>query len=282
MLGVLYTLMGLGLTFIYSVMRMINWAMGEFYMIAGYLQFFFVMYVFGPRFWPVAVLLSIVSMFGLGLLTHKGLIKPMFTRIGERRDDYAIIITIALSVLMKNLMVVFAGPYIYSVPDYVPNVTVANITFSGNRLLAALVGVTALLIFFLVLRYTWLGLVLRATAQNRFTVQTIGVNAWAVDSYAFAIGITLAAVAGIMLTPVFLVYPESGVVPTIKGFVIIVMGGLGSLMGSLVGGMVLGLSEALGTALFDPKYREVYGFLIMIILLLIRPRGLFGRIEREV
>lgn len=281
MLGVLYTVMATGITFIYGVMRMINWAMGEFYMIAGYIQLMYIR-ILGPQLWPLAVVLSAATVFSLGLLVQRGIIKPMFTRIGERKEDYATITTISLSVLLRNLMVVLFGPYVWSVPDYYPNVSLAGITLSGNRLLAALAGLGTLVVFFTILKFTWTGLALRATAQNRFSVQTVGVNVWSVDGYAFAIGVTLAAVAGIMLAPVFLIYPESGIVPTVKGFVIIVIGGLGSLMGSLAGGMLLGMSEAMGTAIIDPKYREVYGFIIMIIVLLLRPKGLFGRVEREV
>lgn len=281
MLGVLYSLMGLGISFIYGVMKMINWAIGEFFMIAGYI-FFGLILVFGHQYWVIAVPATIASVFLLGVILQRFWLSPMFTRLGERREEYVIIITIAISVLLKNLMVVIAGPYIYKAPDFLPNLSLEELTISGNRLLAAAVGTAALAFFFMMLRTTWLGRALRATAQNRFAAQTLGVDVRMIDNYAFGLGVSLAAVAGVMLSPVFLIYPESGVVPAVKGFVIMVIGGLGSLAGSLVGGVILGLSESIGTALIDPKYREVYGFLIMIIVLILRPRGLFGRVEREI
>lgn len=281
MIGVLYSLMGLGISFIYGVMKMINWAIGEFFMIAGYI-FFGLILVFGHQYWAIAVPATIASVFFLGVVLQRFGLSPMFTRLGERREEYVVIITIAISVLLKNLMVVIAGPYIYKTPDFLPNIPLEELTISGNRLLAAAVGTAALVLFFTMLKFTWLGRALRATAQNRFAAQTLGVDVRMLDNYAFGFGVTLAAVAGVMLSPVFLIYPESGVVPAVKGFVIMVIGGLGSLAGSLVGGIILGLSESIGTALIDPKYREVYGFLIMIIVLILRPRGLFGRIEREV
>lgn len=280
-MGVLYALMGLGISFIYGVMRMINWAMGEFYMLAGYIQLVFVT-VLGPSLWLVSVPLSLATIFLIGWVLQRVGLRPMFTAIGERREEYVVIVTIAISVFLKNLMVVFAGPYIYKVPDYLPNFTVDGLVLSGNRLIAAATATVAIILFLVMLKYTWVGMALRATAQHRFASQTLGVNVWNIDNYAFGIGVMLAGVAGVMLAPVFLVYPESGLVPAVKGFVILVIGGLGSLAGSLVGGLLLGLSESLGTALFDPGYREVYGFLLMIIVLLIRPRGLFGKAEREV
>ncbi|MDW8360642.1 MAG: branched-chain amino acid ABC transporter permease, partial [Candidatus Caldarchaeum sp.] len=261
--------MGLGISFIYGVMRMINWAMGEFYMLAGYIQLVFVA-VLGHQLWPLAVPLSLAVLFVIGWFTQRFGLKPMFTAIGERREEYVVIVTIAISVLLKNLMVAIAGPYIYKVPDYLPSLSVNGLVLSGNRLAAAAVASIAMVLFAVMLKYTWVGYALRSTAQNRFAAQTLGVDVWRVDNYAFGVGITLAGVAGVMLAPVFLVYPESGVVPAIKGFVILVIGGLGSLVGSLVGGLLLGLSESIGTALLDPKYREVYGFLIMIAVLLLR------------
>ncbi|MEN3048456.1 MAG: branched-chain amino acid ABC transporter permease [Candidatus Caldarchaeales archaeon] len=281
MLGVLYALMGLGISFIYGVMRMINWSMGEFFMIAGYVQLVFVA-LLGPSLWLASVPLSLAVIFLVGLLTQRFVLKPTFTTIGERRDEYIVIVTIAISVLLKNLVVVFAGPYIYKVPDYLPSFTVSGVIVSGNRLAAAIVAIAAIVLFFAMLKYTWVGMALRATAQHRFASQTLGVDIWRIDNYAFGIGVTLAGVAGVMLAPVFLVYPESGVVPAIKGFVILVIGGLGSLVGSLVSGILLGLAESLGTALIDPRYREVYGFLLLILILLVRPLGLFGKAEREV
>jgi branched-chain amino acid transport system permease protein len=280
-LGLLYSLMALGISFIYGVMKMINWAMGEFYMLAGYIMFLLTTITGGKMLFPL-IPASLAAIFLIGFLLQRFVLKPMFTTLGERRDEFVIIVTLSISVFLKSLMVGLAGPYIYKVPDYLPNIPFDGFIISGNRVLAGAAALSAIILFFLLLKYTWVGRALRATAQDRLAAQSLGINVWNIDNYAFAIGVSLAGVAGVMLAPVYMVYPESGVVPAVKGFVILVMGGLGSLTGSLVGGIILGLAESLGTALIDPRYREVYGFLLMIIVLAVKPRGLFGRVEREV
>ena len=280
-LGLLYSLMALGISFIYGVMKMINWAMGEFYMLAGYIMFLLTTITGGKMLFPL-IPASLAAIFLIGFLLQRFVLKPMFTTLGERRDEFVIIVTLSISVFLKSLMVGLAGPYIYKVPDYLPNIPFDGFIISGNRVLAGAAALSAIILFFLLLKYTWVGRALRATAQDRLAAQSLGINVWNIDNYAFAIGVSLAGVAGVMLAPVYMVYHESGVVPAVKGFVILVMGGLGSLTGSLVGGIILGLAESLGTALIDPRYREVYGFLLMIIVLAVKPRGLFGRVEREV
>jgi branched-chain amino acid transport system permease protein len=280
-LGLLYSLMALGISFIYGVMKMINWAMGEFYMLAGYIMFLLTTITGGKMLFPL-IPTSLAAIFLIGFLLQRFVLKPMFTTLGERKDEFVIIVTLSISVFLKSLMVGLAGPYIYKVPDYLPNIPFDGFIISGNRVLAGAAALSAIILFFLLLKYTWVGRALRATAQDRLAAQSLGINVWNIDNYAFAIGVSLAGVAGVMLAPVYMVYPESGVVPAVKGFVILVMGGLGSLTGSLIGGIILGLAESLGTALIDPRYREVYGFLLMIIVLAVKPRGLFGRVEREV
>lgn len=280
-LGLLYSLMALGISFIYGVMKMINWAMGEFYMLAGYIMFLLTT-ITGGKMLFLLIPASLAAIFLIGFLLQRFVLKPMFTTLGERRDEFVIIVTLSISVFLKSLMVGLAGPYIYKVPDYLPNIPFDGFIISGNRVLAGAAALSAIILFFLLLKYTWVGRALRATAQDRLAAQSLGINVWNIDNYAFAIGVSLAGVAGVMLAPVYMVYHESGVVPAVKGFVILVMGGLGSLTGSLVGGIILGLAESLGTALIDPRYREVYGFLLMIIVLAVKPRGLFGRVEREV
>jgi branched-chain amino acid transport system permease protein len=112
-------------------------------------------------------------------------------------------------------------------------------------------------------------------------VQTSGVNIQRLDQIAFGIGVGLAGVAGALLAPVFLVFPTNGVVTTVKGFEIIVIGGLGSIPGALVGGLLLGVVESLGAAFISSPYQNAYGFLLVLLVLLFRPSGLFGERTRQ-
>jgi len=276
MLGVLYALMALGITFIYSIVRTINWAMGEFYMIGSYLQFVSVEYLFGPRWWWLAALLSAFGTFLLGWMLEPLLIKPMYARPMQRRDDYAVVVTIALLLLLRSLAVALGGPNQYRPASDLPVVWIGPLPQEGARVAAFLCALLALGVFFLIVNKTWLGLALRAAAQNRVAVATAGVNVYRLDALAFAIGVALAGFAGALLAPLFMVYPTNGAVTTVKGFEIIVIGGLGSIPGALVGGVLLGLVESLGAAFISSPYQNVYGFLLVIAVLILKPEGLFG------
>jgi len=281
MIGVLYALMALGITFIYSIMRMINWAMGEFYMIGSYLQYMLVAWALGPELWWLAILISTAGVFVLGLVVQWGLIKPIFKKPPELRDDYATVVTLALLLFLRSVATGLAGPNQFSPGSDLPIVMVGPMPLAGARVAAFLFALAALALFWAVLRYTWYGLALRAASQSRVGVQTAGIDVLSVDRVAFGIGVALAGLAGALLAPVFLVFPTNGMITTVKGFEIVVIGGLGSIPGALIAGVLLGLMESFGAAFVDSAYQNIYGFLLVIAILVLRPTGLFGERGRE-
>jgi branched-chain amino acid transport system permease protein len=281
-IGIIYSLMALGITFIYGIMKMINWSMGEFYMIGSYVQYALLASVLGWERWYLALPLSMASVFVLGVVVQRFLLRPMYVGGIERRDEYATIITIALMVLFRNLAIVLGGPNQYSPKDYAKPTTLLTLPISGNRVVALVGALVLLALFYVLTRRTWLGRAFRGAAQNRVGIQTAGVDVLRLDMLAFGVGVALAAAAGALLAPDFLVYPENGAISTFKGFEIIVIGGLGSIMGSVVGGLLLGVIEALGSVFLSPAYKDLYGFVLLIALLAVRPTGLFGERERTV
>ena len=281
MIGVLYALMALGITFIYSIVRMINWAMGEFYMLGSYIQYVAVAYALGPKLWWLAVIISTAGTFLIGYLIEPILIKPMHARAMERRDDYATVVTIALLLMLRSLAVAIGGPYQFRPETNLPIMWVGPLPMEGARVAACLCALLALALFYVLMSKTWMGLALRATAQNRVAAQTSGVDVFRLDAVAFGIGVGLAGLAGALLAPLFLVYPTNGVVTTVKGFEIIVIGGLGSIPGALIGGLLLGVVESLGAAFISSPYQNAYGFVLVLLVLMVRPYGLFGERGRE-
>jgi len=222
------------------------------------------------------------SVFVLGFLVQRFLLRPMYLGGIERRDEYATIITIALMVLFRNLAVVLGGPNQFAPKDYARPTSILTLPISGNRMVALVAAVLLLLLFYVLTRKTALGRAFRGAAQNRVGIQTAGVDVLRLDMLAFGVGVSLAAAAGALLAPDFLVYPENGAISTFKGFEIIVIGGLGSLLGSVIGGLLLGLIEALGSVFLSPAYKDIYGFVLLIGLLVFRPTGLLGERERTV
>ena len=279
-MGVIYSLMALGVTFIYSVMKMINWAMGEFFMIGSYVQYALIVTLVGPQRWWLAVPLAMGSVFLLGIIIQRFLLRPMFEGGIERRDEYATVVTIALMIFFRNLAIVLGGPNQYAPPDYAKPVMLGTLPISGNRFVALVGTMILLAAFYVVVKKTWVGRALRGAAQNRTGIQTAGINVLRLDMLAFGVGVALAGAAGALLAPDFLVYPENGNIATFKGFEIIVIGGLGSILGSIVGGVLLGVIEALGSVFLSAAYKDLYGFLLLIVLLVFRPTGLFGERER--
>src|SRR5947208_3628252 len=248
MIGVLYALMALGITFIYSIVRMINWAMGEFYMLGSYIQYVVVAYALGRNYWWLAIIVSTAGTFLIGYLLEPILIKPMHARTMERRDDYAAVVTISLMIMLRSLAVAIGGPNQYRPETNLPIMWVGPLPMEGARVIASAGALVALALFYLIISKTWVGLALRAVAQNRVAAQTSGIDVFKLDAIAFAIGVALAGLAGALLAPLFLVYPTNGAVTTVKGFEIIVIGGLGSIPGALIGGVLLGVVESLGPA----------------------------------
>ena len=281
-MGMLYCLMSMGINFIYGIMKVINWSMGEFFMIGSFVQYLLLQYVFPVHFWYAGVIIAAVIVFALGAVVQHTLIKPMFVGIIESKMEYATIVTITLSIFLRNLAVAIGGPYIYTPPDYAGPTKLLTLPLSGNRVIALLGAIVVLGLFYYFIKKSWPGKAFQGVAQNRTGIQTAGVDILKYDMLAFGIGTALAGAAGALLAPIFLVYPACGLVPTVRGFEIIVIAGLGSIPGILVAGLLLGIAESLGSAFISPSFVDIYGFVLLVGILLLKPYGLFGKPERVV
>jgi len=281
-MGVLYCLMSMGINFIYGIMKVINWSMGEFFMIGAYVQYLLLTYIIGAQFWYLGIIIATFIVFILGAVVQRILIKPMFVGIIEAKMEYATIVTIALAIFLRNMAVLIGGPYIYTPPDYADPTQLLTLPLSGNRLVALIGALVLLGLFYYFIKKTWAGKAFQGVAQNRTGVQTAGVNVLKYDTLAFGLGTALAGAGGALLAPIFLVHPMCGLAPTVRGFEIIVIAGLGSIPGIIVAGLSLGIVESLGSAFISPSFVDIYGFIFLVIVLSIKPYGLFGKPERVV
>jgi len=280
-MGSIYALASMGITFIYSIMKMINWATGEFFMIGSYLQYFVIVLLLGEKYWYIGIPISGMITFLIGILVYEGLIKPAFVGGIERSDEYITIVTICLGmVILRNLAALIVGPYHLSPPDYMPPISLGIMTISGNRIVASIGSVIILGLFYFLIKKTWIGRAFRAVAQNRIGSLISGIKILNIDRVAFGLGVSLSALSGALLVTEFTAHPSNGVLAVVKGFEIIVIGGLGSILGAVIASFFLAIAESLLSVLISPAYRDVYGFLALIIILLFRPRGLMGESER--
>ncbi|WP_019121173.1 branched-chain amino acid ABC transporter permease [Brevibacillus massiliensis] len=273
--GSIYGLMALGLTVIFGVLKIVNFSHGEFYMLGAYISYL-ISQTLGLH--PVlGVLLAVLATFLLGMLIERVLLTPLYDNKVERKDEYALLITFGLSLFLINFALAVFGPFQKSAPALAKGtIDLGVITVSSGKVLAALVAIALLLGMLYIIHKTWLGTALRAISQDRDASAIMGINAERLGSIAFGLGTCMAGAAGALLGPVFLVYPVMGGVPAIKSFVIIVLGSMGSIKGAIYGALLVGIVESLGVVLISPAYRDVYSFLILILILLVRPKGLFG------
>jgi len=273
-IGVIYALSALGVSLVVGIMNVVNFAHGEFYILAGYFSYLFAT-ALGMNL-VAAMTLAVAIVFVFGLLVEYTLIRPTY---GD--DLYSLILTFILSIVLQNAYLLIFGPYPNKPPGWVRGATdVFGLFMYGNQRLAALVAGTCVIVFvFAMIKLTWFGRIIRATSQDRGMAELNGVNTTRLNMLSFGLGCALAAAAGVILAPVFPVTPTAGVPVALTAFVVVVLGGMGSLRGCIVGGLALGLVENLGAAYLSTGYKHVFGFIILILVLAIRPSGLFGHKE---
>jgi len=283
-MGVIYALMALGLTLIFSILRVINFAHGEFYMLGGYASYF-ILGAFTGLHPLLAVPLAGLIAAVIGLAFEIAFLRPMHQERIERPDEYAILITFGLSFFLMNLALAVFGPYPHSPPSFFRGaVRLGFMNVSADRLTASVLSLILLALLLVIINKTWVGKALRAVSQDKQAAAVVGINPLAMNTIAFALGVGLAAMAGALLASSFLLSPDVGAVPSIRSYVIIVLGGMGSIQGSILGGILIGLVESLGAGYFpDPSralnYKTAFGLVIFALVLLFRPRGFFGRKE---
>jgi branched-chain amino acid transport system permease protein len=273
-IGVIYALSALGVSLVVGIMNVINFAHGELYILAGYFSFIFADALGWNIYLSMAAAVGLVFLFGI--LIEYALIRPTYGN-----DMYSLILTFILSIVLQNAYLLVFGPYPNKPPNWVNGATnVLGQFYYGNQRLAALVaGIIVIVAVFLMLKKTWFGKIIRAASQDREMAELNGVNTKALNMLSFGLGCALAGAAGVILAPVFPVSPTAGVPIALTAFVVVVLGGMGSMWGCVVGGLALGLVENLGAAFISTGYKHLFGFIILILVLAIRPAGLFGRSE---
>ncbi len=285
MTGVFYALMALGLSLIFGILRVVNFAHGEFYMVGAY-TYTLVCVGLGIPPW-LALPTAVVAGALLGWATERTLMRPLYSGYGSwglMKDEYAIIVTFGLSLLLINLVDKVVGPYPYRGPELIEaaRIELGPIIANGHRLLAAGLGLAVIAAVMLFIRYTFWGKQVQAVAQNRLGASLAGIDPARVSALVFAASGGLAAFAGGLLAPLINASPDVGVFTAIKSYVVVVLGGMGSVGGAVVAGLLLGVAESFAAVYLSYDYRDTFGLVILILVLMLRPQGLFGEKERSV
>lgn len=283
--GLFYALMAIGLSLIFGILRVVNFAHGEFYMVGAY-TYSLITLSFGVSPWA-ALPLAFVAGALVGYASERLLMRPLYAEYrnwGLMRDEYAVIVTFGLSLLLISLADKIIGPFSYRGPSLAPptRIEIGPVLLNGNRVLAAALGAGILVAVAAFIRYSHWGKQIQAVAQNRLGASLAGTNVAVVSSLVFAISGALAALAGALLAPFIAATPDVGLFPAVKSYVIVVLGGLGSIPGSIVASLILGVVESLAAVYISYDYRDTFGLIVLILVLLFRPQGLFGQQGREV
>jgi branched-chain amino acid transport system permease protein len=271
--GLVYGLMALGLSVIFGVVRVVNFAHGEMMTIAMYAAtVLFAVLKLDPF---LAMLPVAAAFFVFGYALQAGLINPFVTR----PEHSQFMLLVAVAIILVNALLMIFGPDARNVQvDYqLESFELGKILVDKARLYAAGVAVLTALALYSFFRFSLTGKAIRACADNHFAAKVVGLDVKRLYALTFGLGSVCVAVAGCALTLLIDVTPSLGPYYTLLAFVIVIVGGLGSMIGALVGGVLIGVSEALAGLLIAPSAKSMLSFGLLILVLLIRPQGLFGR-----
>ena len=271
--GLVYGLMALGLSVIYGVVRIVNFAHGEIMTMAMYAAvLLFATWGLDPLWMLLPVVIAFFA-FGYGL--QRVLINPFIDR--PEHSQFMLLLAVAL-VLVNGLLIGF-GPDARNVQvDYaLDSYQIGPLIVDKVRVICAVVALGVCAVLFAVFRYTAFGKAIRACADNLLGAQIVGLNVPHLYALTFGLGTACVAAAGVLLTLLVDVTPISGPGYTLLAFVIVIIGGLGSMVGALAGGVLIGVSEAVAGLIITPSAKSMLSFALLIAVLAFRPQGLFGR-----
>lgn len=281
-LGSMYALVAIGFSMIYGIIRLINFAHGDIVMIGAFMTVLLFQALGAP--FPVVVIGVLITGAAVGIIIEKTTFRPM--RGAPQVTGF--IASLAVSIMLQNLGILFlsAQPRNFTFPDYLQIVIhVKGVSFRSIDLVIMLFAMSLMCVLMVLVKKTKLGIAMRATAENIDVARLMGININRTIMAAFAMGSSLAAIAGLMWGGKFgQIDPLMGYVPGLKSFVAAVIGGVGSIPGAILGGYILGLSEVLFVGLLPPIYsafRDAFVFSTLILILLIMPNGIFGKKTEE-
>ena len=280
LLGGVYALSSIGLTLIFGVMKIVNFAHGEFLMIAMYLSFWLYHLLHVDPYLSIAVVAP--ALFGLGLLTYRIVVRPT---LGAPHLNQ-IFVMVGLSIVIENAVLLWWSADFRTVTlDYLrvqivlgpyPGLGLEEVIINPGRLIAFFVGLAISVAFYFFLKLSYSGKIIRATSQDRSTALLMGIDIDKIYRLTFAAGLLLVGVAGALMIPMFTVHPFVGFEFVLVMFVVVVFGGMGSVAGAVLAGLFIGVVEVFSDFLIGPDSKQAVYFLLFIAVLVLKPSGLFG------
>ncbi|SDF56081.1 branched-chain amino acid ABC transporter permease [Sporolituus thermophilus] len=271
-LGSTYALIALGLTMIYGILGIVNWAHGELYMLGAFIGFYLVVSLKLPFIIGLMGAMGIMALFGLMME------RLVFRPLRDAHEMNMIIGTLGISIFLMNAAIVIFSPNPLRFPTEFSNTYLSflGISITLQRLLVFFITIGLIIVFNYIIQKTTIGKAMRACEQNQDAAKLMGININNISLITCAIGAALAAAAGTLVGPIFLVSPQMGLAVISKVFAVVILGGLGNVAGAIWAAFTLGLAESLAAGFLSSYYKDVIAFIILIIVLVFRPQGLFS------
>lgn len=266
-----YALIALGFTLVFGIMRIVNFAHGEFYMLGAYTMYVF----YGLLGWPYgwALVACALTVGAMGLAAERLLFRRF---AGDEMGG--MIMSLALAITLQAAVSLIFTVDDLSVPRPVEGAwQIGSVFLALDQLLVVGVTLLVLVAFYLLIEKTRVGITIRAVAQDSEVARLQGVRAWRMTALTFALSCILAALAGALMAPVYTINPHMGELAVVKAFIIVVLGGLGSLPGAIIAALILSFTEAIAATFYNATVATMVSFLIVIAVLTVRPAGLMGR-----
>ncbi len=276
LVGCVYGLVSLGLSILYGVMKFVNFGHGAVMMLGMYLMEILYKYLHLDPFLGLFIVVPASFAFGYILAIIS---EPVIVRERTTNSDVALLLTMGFSLIMVNGAQIIFGPEFHSVTSFISGRTfdAFGLIINIGKLVAALITLVVYGAIFFFLKNTDLGRSIRALSQDMDSAKLMGISERRIFRLGFAICTATVGVAGMVILPFYSINPTVGDVFQLKAFIIVVLGGLGSILGTLVGGLIVGGVEALGATFFNSSYAQMFIFIVFLIVIIVRPRGLMGK-----
>lgn len=271
-IGSIYTLVALGLTIIFGILGIAHFAHGSVAMFGGYLTFFFISSLGLGLFPAMALAMAVGALLGVGLE------RVAYYPVRNAPPINAFIIALGLTLIIeKSNLIVFGVDQIIIPTGFNRVFNIGGVTLPELRIYILAIAAALVVALTILIQKTWMGMAVRAVAQNRPAAVLMGINVNAVSMFVFGLSSALGVAAGVLVGALFAIAPGVSGGLVVKGFAVLILGGLGSIPGAIVGGLVLGVSETFASAFISSAYKDVIAFLLMIGVLLVKPEGLMRR-----
>jgi branched-chain amino acid transport system permease protein len=271
--GMVIALIALGLTIVFGILDVVNFAHGELYMLGAFFGYSVLLVI--PNFWA-ALCLAVIAVGLLGMIIEISMFRPLY----GRDPIFHLLLTFGLGMMLREVARLVWGGLTRSVdPPVSGAVQFLGMIYPSYRLLVLGIAIVILIVVFYGFNRTETGAIIRAASHDKEMARALGINVAKIYTLVFTLGAALAALAGVLVAPIFLVYPTMGMDAILRAFIVVIVGGMGSVAGAVVAAIVIGEVESLFSLWISPTWAETLVFGVLILSMVLRPGGIFGQTE---